>query len=168
MTEIERGLHTTEPRDSFTVFLLGVRVNALLRPRLWWWIGRMFREMETQLLAEPERGLLHARTLVGARGVTSVQYWTSTEALMRFASEGTHARAWREFHRRRDGAAGIWHETYEIGVPQTPESRGYETLYADIPRTGLGRALGTRLVNRETRHAADRLARPPRSRKVSG
>ncbi|WP_393916324.1 monooxygenase family protein [Halostreptopolyspora alba] len=162
MTEIASGTTTTEPRETLTLFLLGFRANALLRPRRWWWLTTAFREMEAELLAAPERGLLHSRTLVGARGLTSVQYWRSTEELMRYAHESGHARAWREFYRRRDGSAGIWHEVYEIGVPQSPDSRGYEAIYVDIPRMGLGRALGTRPVTRETRSAGDRLARAAR------
>ncbi|MBB4933600.1 hypothetical protein F4561_004420 [Lipingzhangella halophila] len=162
MTEIENERRTAEPRDTLTVFLLGVRVNALLKPRVWWWISREFREMELELQGRPELGLLHSRTLIGARGITSLQYWQSTEALMRYARDSRHAKAWQEFYRRRDGTAGIWHETYEIGVPQSPDSRGFEAIYADVPRMGLGKALGTRPVTRETRRAADRLARAPR------
>ncbi|WP_046468069.1 monooxygenase family protein [Allosalinactinospora lopnorensis] len=162
MAEIENGRRTTEPRETLTVFLIGFRVNALLKPHRWWWVTRAFREMEAELLADPRCGLLHSSTLVGTRGVTSVQYWESTEALMSYAHADRHSNAWQEAYRRLDGSAGIWHETYEIGAPQSGDGRGYEAIYLDLPRRGLGTALGTRPVTRETRRAANRLARPAR------
>ncbi|GAA1769418.1 MULTISPECIES: DUF4188 domain-containing protein [Streptomonospora] len=169
MPEVQTGRTTTEPRDGLTVFLLGARVNALLQPHRWVWVARAFRRMDAELAAAPDRGLLHSRTLPSMRGVTVIQYWESTEALLRYAHDATHSAAWRRYYRQGGDAAGLWHETYEVGLPQsgggaeaeregTEPARGYEAIYANVPPMGLGRALGTRPVDRETRRALDRLA----------
>ncbi|MUL42682.1 DUF4188 domain-containing protein [Streptomonospora sp. PA3] len=161
---------TTEPRDSLTVFLLGARVNALLRPRRWMWVGAAFRRMAAELEADPGLGMLHSRTLPSMRGVTVIQYWESTEALLSYAQGPTHSSAWRRFYRQGGDAVGLWHETFEVGLPQAgaaagrspeesaPTQRGYEAIYANVPALGLGRALGTRPVGRGTQRALDRLA----------
>ncbi|MFD0776807.1 DUF4188 domain-containing protein, partial [Streptomonospora algeriensis] len=155
---------TTEPRESLTVFLLGARVNALLKPRGWVWVARAFNSMAAELQAAPGLGLLHSRTLPSVRGVTVIQYWESTEALLRYAHGETHSQAWRRFYRQGGDTVGLWHETYEVGLPQTDaaasraeETRagagvrhGYEAVYANVPAMGLGRALGTRPIGRET------------------
>ncbi len=159
MSDVALETRITEPRENLTVFLLGFQVNVLRRPRRWWRLVTRFRQMAEELHAEPDRGLLHSRTLVGARGVTSVQYWRGTEELMRYARDSRHAAAWQEYYRRRDGASGIWHETYEVGVPQSGDSRGYEAIYVDVGDVGLGAALGTRPLTHEVRRARDRLVR---------
>ncbi|QBI52981.1 DUF4188 domain-containing protein [Streptomonospora litoralis] len=165
---------TTEPRESLTVFLLGARVNALLKPHSWVWVVRAFSRMAAELQSDPSRGLLHSRTLPSMFGVTVVQYWESTEALLRYAHDETHSAAWRRYYRQGGDAVGLWHETYEVGLPQsgppdpagaerpeeppTQTGRGYEAIYANMPTTGLGRALGTRPIDRGTRRALDRMA----------
>ncbi|WP_052809401.1 DUF4188 domain-containing protein [Streptomonospora alba] len=162
---------TTEPRDSMTVFLLGARVNALLRPRRWMWVGLAFNRMAAELRADPALGLLHSRSLPSVRGVTVIQYWESTAALLRYAHAETHSEAWRRFYRQGGDEVGLWHETYEIGLPQAEDAdraedagadagkrRGYEAIYANVPPLGLGRALGTRPIGRDTHRALDRLA----------
>ncbi|MBV2365519.1 monooxygenase family protein [Streptomonospora nanhaiensis] len=159
-TQVRRT--TTEPRESLTVFLLGVRVNALLRPRRWMWINRAFLAMSSELRADPALGLLHERVLPSARGVTAVQYWESTRALMDYARRATHSAAWQRYLREGGAGAGVWHETYEIGAPQSERAEqgaGYEAVYLNMPDHGLGRALGTVPVDRSTRRALDRLAR---------
>nr|WP_246421912.1 DUF4188 domain-containing protein [Nocardiopsis mwathae] len=165
------GRTTNRPRESFTVFLLGLHVNAWYKPHRWLRTVRDFRRMQVELEADPALGLLHSRTLLSPRGTTVVQYWESTEALMRYARASTHSGIWRDFHRDRDGSVGIWHETYEIGTPQAEASgRGYEALYVDVPTQGLGAALGTEPVTRATHAARTRLARPSRehSRRARG
>ncbi len=73
------------------------------------------------------------------RGVALVQYWRSFEALHAYAHDrnAAHMPAWAEFNRRigGDGSVGIWHETYTVAPGQ------FETIYANMPRFGLGRAL---------------------------
>ena len=60
------------------------------------------------------------------------------EALHAYAHDrnAAHLPAWAEFNRRigGDGSVGIWHETYTVNPGQ------YESIYANMPRFGLGRA----------------------------
>ncbi|WP_270070383.1 DUF4188 domain-containing protein [Streptomonospora mangrovi] len=152
---------TTEPRESLTVFLLGVRVNALLRPRRWMWVNAAFVRMDAELRSDPALGLLHSRVLPSARGVTVVQYWESTRALLDYARRPLHSAAWQRYLREGGAGAGVWHETYEVGAPQSEGAAhaGYEAVYLNMPAHGLGRALGTVPIDRGTRRALDRLAR---------
>ncbi|MGI5120506.1 DUF4188 domain-containing protein [Marinactinospora thermotolerans] len=160
MAEIEHGRMTTEASEGFTLFLIGMRVNDWRRVRAWWWVTRSFNEMLGELRAERGRGLLASRSLVDGRGVTSVQYWESTEKLMAYAHDSLHKGAWRDFYRHvDDGAVGIWHETYHLGRQEASHGPGHEAFYTHMPVFGLGEALGTRPVTRANRSAADRLRR---------
>ncbi|GAB3452834.1 DUF4188 domain-containing protein [Streptomonospora sediminis] len=174
---------TNEPREHLTVFLLGTRINALFKPQRWVWVLRAFRAMAAELEADPARGLLYSRILPSMFGVTVIQYWESTDALLRYAHDETHSAAWKRFYRQGGDDVGIWHETYEVGTPQSgggsaeqveqPEQadgadpaegarpaqrRGFESVYANMPTMGLGRALGTRPIGRGTQRSLDRLA----------
>ena len=72
------------------------------------------------------------------RGVGTIQYWRSFEHLHAYAHarDAKHLPAWAEFNRRigGNGSVGIWHETYAVAPGQ------YETIYANMPRFGLGLA----------------------------
>ncbi|CAM3793513.1 DUF4188 domain-containing protein [Nocardiopsis rhodophaea] len=151
---------TNQPRDNLTVFVLGLHVNAWHKPHRWLRAARHFRQMLAELEADPALGLLHSRNLFSPSGVTVIQYWESTAALMRYAHAATHTSIWRDFYRDHDRAVGIWHETYEIGAPQSDDgSRGFEAIYGDVPALGLGAALGTRPITRMSRTAPERLFR---------
>lgn len=47
---------------------------------------------------------------------------------------------------------GIWHETYIV------QAGSYESIYVDMPPTGLGAAWGVEPVGRRGERAAERLA----------
>jgi hypothetical protein len=100
--------------------------------------------MLKELMADPESGLLGAEVWFG-RTVLSVQYWESTEKLIRFAldPEKTHIPAWKAFNQTigASGDVGIFHETYVIEPGQ------HESLYYNMPLFGLGKA--TKLVPAE-------------------
>jgi hypothetical protein len=70
--------------------------------------------------------------------VAVFQYWRRFEQLHAYAHarDAKHLPAWAEFNRRigGDGSVGIWHETYTVSPGQ------YETIYANMPRFGLGSA----------------------------
>jgi hypothetical protein len=150
-------LHAARDGD-VVVFLVGMRINRLRAVHRWLPVflsaPRMVREQE----AEPV-GLLGTRFLVaGPREFQLVQYWESFEALREYAREGDeHRSMWSRFNDALDenGAVGIWHETYLVRGGE------YETVYRNMPETGLGAADGTELVpateDRET--AAGRLGR---------
>jgi Domain of unknown function (DUF4188) len=75
--------------------------------------------------------------LLARRG--GIQYWRSFELLHAYAHarDAAHLPAWAQFNKRigSSGTAGIWHETYTIALGQ------YESIYANMPRFGLGSAV---------------------------
>lgn len=114
---------------------------------------RMLRELSR----DPESGLLGYQQLLGGlRVVYLVQYWSSHEKLLAYASAGgkEHRPAWAAFNRRvRAGRDKVcfWHETYVV-----PEG-AYESVYVNMPPFGLGRASGVIPVGRRGETAAERL-----------
>ena len=94
--------------------------------------------MIAELKRDPSIGLLHAQYFVYWRGVGVMQYWRSFEQLHAYAHarDAAHLPAWAEFNRRigNSGSVGIWHETYIVAPGQ------YESIYANMPRFGLGAA----------------------------
>jgi hypothetical protein len=95
-------------------------------------MGRMMRELRD----DPDAGLLAFESYVG-RTTLAVQYWRSSEDLLRYAAdrERAHVPAWRRWVKRwgLDGAVGIWHETYVV------PPGNYECLYHHMPAFGLGK-----------------------------
>ncbi|UBV44720.1 DUF4188 domain-containing protein (plasmid) [Deinococcus taeanensis] len=141
---------TAEIDGDFVVFLIGMRINHPWKVRSWWPViqamPRMLRELQTQ----PELGLLGSHS----SGLTQVQYWRSMAHLHRYATSREHAHlpAWRAFTqgaRAAGGAVGIWHETYQV------TAGAYETVYVNMPPTGLGRA-GTLIPATGPRQTAQR------------
>jgi hypothetical protein len=146
--------HDRSKGDDIVVFLLGFRPNKWWRPDIWMpvYIGqyRMLRELQK----DPDSGLLGFRTVVGKAGGTSIQYWTDTERLYRYAADAAklHRPAMKAFYRREKSApdaVGIWHETFEV--------RSSETIYGDMPPVGLGEALGVVPITHKTLRASQRL-----------
>jgi len=156
-TELTMASLTTHQHDGdLGVFLIGARVNTLWRPDAWLPAFAAMGPMLRELYADPDSGFLHARTLVGGRGVTVVQYWRSVEDIYRYANadERKHRPAWLAFYRRAHkvpGAVGIWHETFEV------PAGGHESLYADMPPSGLGAATGVVEAARRGRTARERI-----------
>jgi hypothetical protein len=148
-------LEGDEPDGGFVVFLIGMRINAWWRIHRWLPVALAMGPMLSRLFRHPELGLLGARTLVGLRGPTVVQYWRSSDHLLRFArdTDSPHLEAWRRFNRRvgTNGAVGIWHETYVVPSGHT------ETIYGNMPLFGLGRVKGVQPVGNRGETAAERL-----------
>jgi hypothetical protein len=86
------------------------------------------------LTDHPEKGLLGYETM----GLTNVQYWRSFDHLEAFATDkdDPHLSVWRNYWKRvgKDDRAGIWHETFRVRDGE------YETVYANMPARGLGKA----------------------------
>ncbi|MFC7596831.1 DUF4188 domain-containing protein [Terrabacter sp. GCM10028922] len=144
--------HATHTHDGdLAVFLIGMRVNQPWRPDLWVPVLTAMPGMIAELYAAkgaadrgegPDPGFLEARSLVGARGTTVVQYWRDVESIYAYANDpgGRHRPAWSAFYRRSraaTGAVGVWHETYAV------PAGAHESLYLGMPATGLGKAFGT-------------------------
>jgi hypothetical protein len=154
MSRIVVDKMTHDYDGELVVFLIGIRVNRPWRPDLWWPVFRAMPSMLAELSRDPESGLLGYRFLVGADGGTVVQYWSSAEKLLAYASapENEHRPAWTAFNRRArkaPGAVGIWHETYVVDRA--------ETVYIAMPAMGLAAATASAPLGRRGDRAAERL-----------
>jgi hypothetical protein len=153
-------------RGDLAVFLIGMRFNRPWRVDLWLPVmqamPRMLRELYAARAAAQrgegvDPGFLDARTLLGGRGVTVVQYWRSVEDVYRYATaaEHEHRPAWQAFNaraRQAGGAVGIWHETYAV------PAGAHESIYVAMPPTGLARATSVVPVARRGETARERLS----------
>jgi hypothetical protein len=139
MASIFPGRYTAQNDEPFVVFLIGFRVNRWLALRKWMRVAAAMPPMIAELRRNPALGLLHAQYFVYWRGVGVIQYWRSFEQLHAYAHarDAAHLPAWAEFNRRigGNGVVGIWHETYTVSPGQ------YESIYANMPRFGLGSAV---------------------------
>ncbi|MGA9585800.1 MAG: DUF4188 domain-containing protein, partial [Terracidiphilus sp.] len=113
--------------------------------------------MLAELKRDPSLGLLHAQYFVYWRGVAVLQYWRSFEQLHAYAHarDAKHLPAWADFNRRigANGSVGIWHETYTVAPGQ------FESVYANMPRFGLGAAIEHASVTGRLNGARDRMSR---------
>lgn len=155
MAVIARGRHTHAHTGELTVFAIGMRVNRLHRPDAWVPVLAAMGPMLAELARDPGSGFLGARTLLGWRGPTVLQYWRSPEDLYRYAADraARHRPALSAFNaraRRVPGAVGVWHETYRVAAA--------ETVYVDVPVMGLAAATRAVPVTARTDAARDRLA----------
>jgi Domain of unknown function (DUF4188) len=137
MAEVIDKRVTAAIEGDFVVFLIGMRINRLLKP--WKWgpvfvaMPRMLRELD----GRPETGFLGYNLYMGSpRRPMVVQYWRSFEHLEAYArsKDATHWPAWVRFNKRigSGGDVGIWHETYLV------PAGGYDSVYNNMPPIGLG------------------------------
>ncbi|WP_104531077.1 DUF4188 domain-containing protein [Streptomyces specialis] len=155
---IIEGRMTAGTDDGVTVFLIGMRINDFRHPRSWWPVFTAMPRMLKELSRDPESGLLGYRLLLGGpRLFYVVQYWSSEEKLLAYASapDREHRPAWAAFNRRARaarGRVGIWHETYVV------PAGAHEEMYVDMPPFGLGAATGVVPVGPRGETAAERLS----------
>jgi Domain of unknown function (DUF4188) len=139
----------------FVVFLIGMRVNRPWKIRTWLRVGAAMPRMLAELYADPSTGFLGAQSWFGNPTIM-VQYWRSFEALEAYARnpDKAHRPAWRDFNRlvARDGAVGIWHESYRV------RPGDYEVVYNNMPSFGLARATTTLDATGHRESAAGRMA----------
>ncbi len=166
MAEIHAGRMTHEHDDGLGVFLIGMRFNRLYRPDQWMPVFLAMPKMLTELYrnraaaaagSAEDLGFLGARTLLGGKGVTVVQYWRSVEDIYRYASapDHEHRPAWSAFNaraRKAAGAVGIWHETFAV------PAGGHESVYVGCPTMGLAQATSAAPVPKNKRYARLRVA----------
>lgn len=159
MSKIVEGRMTAAAEDDVTVFLIGMRINSFWRLRSWWPVLTAMPRMLRELSRDPDSGLLGFQQLLGGpRLLYVVQYWSSHEKLLAYASDpaGEHHPAWAAFNRRLRagrGHVGFWHETYVV------PAGSHEQIYVNMPPFGLGRATEVIPVGRRGERAADRLSR---------
>ena len=143
-------------KEPLVLFLIGMRINTLLRVWEWFPAFLAMPTMIVELYRNPELGFLRARTEMAGRTITVIQYWKSFEALEAYASmsDRKHRPAWTAFYKRATsgtGAVGIYHETYVIRPGEV------ESLYVDMPNGfGLGGAVGMKPVTPKTETARER------------
>ena len=151
-----QGRQTAAYDGDLVVFLIGMRVNKLRALRQWLPVARSMGPMLTELMKNPEAGLLGFRTFPTWRGVTMVQYWESAEKLQAFAGDPgrTHRPAWLRFFKLAYAgeSAGVWHETFVV------PAGSHETIYVNMPPLGLGRIKGLERVGSTKDSAAQRLS----------
>lgn len=135
MIQKERMTATLE--GDFVVFLIGMRINKPLWVHKWLPVAQAMPRMLKELSRQPDLGFIHAEMWF-SRTIILVQYWRSMDQLLAYAKnkEAEHLPAWRSFNQAvgTDGSVGIWHETYRA----SPGS--YESVYANMPPFGLGKA----------------------------
>lgn len=135
MARIRNERLTVRQDEGFVVFLIGARANHWWNLPILWMVGRAMGHMMKELTANPESGLLSFESY-GGRTTLAVQYWRSSEHLLRYAKdrEKQHVPAWRAWVKKwGEGAVGIWHETYVV------EPGMYECVYHHMPPFGLGK-----------------------------
>ena len=155
MSNVIEGRQTASYQGDLVVFLIGMRVNRLRALRQWLPAARAMGPMLRELMSDPDSGLLGFRTFPTWRGVTLVQYWSSTEKLQAFANDPgrTHRPAWLRFFKLAYSgrSAGVWHETYVV------PAGGHETIYVNVPTLGLGKLNGVERVGTSKDSARQRL-----------
>ena len=151
------GRFTAQSEEPFIVFLIGMRINHFWAVRSWTRVAAAMPPMLVELKRNPELGLLHAEIFLYWRGIGVLQYWRSFEHLHAYshARDAKHLPAWAEFNRRigGNGKVGIWHETYTVAPGQ------FETVYANMPRFGLGAAVNHVPATGRLNDARSRIAR---------
>jgi hypothetical protein len=151
------GRVTAAHEEGVTVFLIGMRINSFRALRSWWPVFRAMPRMLKELSRDKGGGLLGYQLLFGGpRLIYVVQYWSSKDQLLAYASaqNKSHRPAWAAFNRRiREGRdkVGFWHETYIV------PAGAHEQIYVNMPAFGLGRAAGVTPIAHRGDRAAQRL-----------
>jgi len=121
----------------FVVFLIGMRINRWWKVHRWLRVAMAMPRMIVELERNKDLGFLGAESWFG-RTTVMVSYWRSMEHLMGYATSktGKHLPAWKDFNHLvgTNGDVGIWHETYRV------HPGDFESVYANMPRFGLGKA----------------------------
>ena len=138
MPDIYKGRWTARSEEPFVVFLIGMRFNKLWKVHKWAPVFMAMPRMIAELERRPELGFLGANLWFG-RTTVMVQYWRSFDELEAYAKarDKAHLPAWTAFNRTvgASGDVGIFHETYRVAPGE------YESLYANMPPMGLGKAV---------------------------
>lgn len=154
MQGLNLGRFTSSNSQDVTVFMLGLRINSIMRPDAYLPVMKAYLSMVKYLENHPETGFLGQETWL-KRTTVSIQYWESPQALQNFASNSSapHMQAWRNFAQQASPHVGLWHEAYQ--VPATAR----ECIYFNMPAFGLGKARGLEAIGKETATAKRRMSR---------
>lgn len=151
-----KGRKTADFSGPLTVFIIGMRINSFLKVGKWWPVFKSMGPMIAELSRNNESGFLGTEyALCSPRQIILIQYWKDFDSLERYArsKDEKHWPAWVAFNRSvgSDGTVGIFHETYAV------QSGAYETVYANMPATGLGKVAGLIDANGSRNDARDRM-----------
>ena len=154
MATIIKKRMTAETDEEFVVFLIGMRVNKLWKIHKWLPVALAMPKMVTELYKNPDIGLISHEQWFG-RTTIMVQYWKSFEHLESYAKSKTsnHLPAWAAFNKNisNNGDVGIWHETY------LSKKGKFETVYNNMPKFGLAKAMSCVPATGNNKSANDRL-----------
>lgn len=151
---IYTGRYTTENTEDLVVFIIGMRVNKRMAIHKWLPVFTAMPGMIKELYVnKKELGFLSMESYFGLKTTAMIQYWRSTEDLLAYAKNEKHFTAWKKFNQRvgNNEAVGIYHETYQIKEGQ------YESIYANMPHYGLGKALNHIPITMDRNSARKRL-----------
>jgi len=154
MVDIIKERVTAEVEEDFVVFLIGMRINSLWKIHKWLPVTKAMPKMLNELYENPNMGFLSHEQWFG-RTTIMVQYWKSFEHLENYAKskDSNHLPAWKEFNKKitNNAEVGIWHETY-LSRPGN-----FETIYNNMPKFGLAKAMNSMPITEKYKSANDRL-----------
>lgn len=151
---INSGRFTAVREEGTVVFIIGMRINRLLKIRQWLPVMKVFPAMIKELEVDKTLGYMNSETFITGRTILSVQYWKTSDALIDYARGRRHLKAWKNFNQRVKEAGdgvGMYHETHII---QQGDS---EVMYINMPEFGFGKANGVEPVTKATHTARQRL-----------
>ena len=145
---------TAQIQGDFVVLMLGLRVNRWWRFHRWIPAVLAMPRMLSELKRKPELGLLGVE-FYGVLKPVIIQYWRSYDLLEQYArsKKYEHQPAWQAYNRRilASGDVGLWHETYRVTPGQ------FETIYTNMPQTGLAAASTLVTIGAGTESSRERL-----------
>lgn len=150
--EVFPGRFTAGQNGEVVVFIIGMRINKFTAVHKWWPVFTAMPSMMKELSANKELGCLSMESFFGLRTTLLVQYWRSSEDLLSYAKGQKHLKAWENFNKKigNNDSVGIYHETYI--VPQG----NYETLYGNMTKFGLSKAIGHKSITEHINSAQKR------------
>jgi len=153
-SKIYNGRYTADSsNESFVVFVIGMRINQIFSISKWLPVAKAMGPMIKELYENPQSGFLHSEFLFSWRMITQIQYWKGFDELEAYAHGKTHFVAWKAFNKKinNNGSVGIFHETYKI------EKNASESIYSNMPKMGLSKALSHKQVSKSTETAKKRM-----------
>ena len=121
MSKVQAGRFTGRIEGDFVVFAIGMRFNKLWKVHKWMPVFTAMPKMIATLMKHPEKGMLGARTMIGGRTITMIQYWRSFDHLEAFArnTDDPHLEPWRRFNRTvgKSGDVQAWAGRHGNGQP---------------------------------------------------
>lgn len=154
-----RSLVTAPIKEPVTVFLVGVQCRSFFSMWKIPLIGRRMMQMQKQLMADPNSGLIWGANFVQKKPFTTLflSYWKSSDHIQKFVTSDhfSHKSSVKEYWQKygRDPNIGVWHETYEIDSSKT------ENLYYGMAPFGVSAFTEVENITASNRTYLSRLGR---------